>query len=98
MSEYTVEVDPLHRNVWPVTWHGREIGQLTEHITIALDGTEPPSTRWSWKLIISEGDGLLAGESSVGTKARFTTHGDALATLAQVHHAIYCTGTRESKS
>lgn len=82
-NEYEVQVDPLHRNVWPVTWHGEVIGRVTEHITVNLDGVEPPIVRWSWTLNVSEGD----EPATASSKPRFTSHADALRSLARVHRA-----------
>lgn len=88
VRDYTLAIDALHRNVWPVQFDGETIGQLTEHITVALDGGERGYTSWSWKLFVSKGD----PPATVGTSARFRERDVALATLAQVHHAIYWTG------
>jgi hypothetical protein len=91
-KDYQVEIDPLHRNVWPVTFRGEEVGRLTEHITVNVDGVAPPIVRWSWALDVARDS--LEGTATIGTKARFTRRDDALGALAQVHHAIYRTGTR----
>jgi len=89
-SDYTLEIDTLHRNVWPVRFNGQVVGELREHMTLALDGGQAPLSDWSWKLNVSEGD----DPAYVGTRARYATRDEALAQLSQVHHAIYQTGTR----
>lgn len=90
VRDYTLAIDTLHRNIWPVQFEGETVGQLTEHITVALDGSVKPVVNWSWKLFVSDGE----PRATIGTKARFRERDVALQTLAQVHHAIYRTGTR----
>lgn len=87
-TEYAMKIDPLHRNVWPVTWRDREIGQVIEHITVTLDLPEPPRTVWSWKLYLDPGD---RGDT-LASRPRFATHGEALASLARVHRATLANG------
>lgn len=85
-SEYRAEVDPLHRNTWPI--HAGSdpapVGHLTEHITAALDGPPPPAyVDWSWTLYLYKYE-RDAGPT-VTSERRFTSWREALDNFAQVH-------------
>lgn len=85
---YTVEIDPLHRNHWPVRSEdtGFVVGEVIEHITATLDLPNPPVVRWSWRLDDAEAERLgkhwVPERSSV---ARYTTYDDALAAFVDFH-------------
>lgn len=86
-SEYRAEVDPLHRNTWPI--HAGSdpapVGHLTEHITAALDGPPPPAhVDWSWTLYLTgQPDG-----ATVTSRGRFPSWREALDNFAQVHYGF----------
>ena len=85
--EYHADVDPLHRNVWPVRVGDDKaaIGYLTEHITVQLDGVTPPVTRWSWRFDDVEAERLGLDEVLRFSRGQYTTWGDALQSLARLH-------------
>jgi hypothetical protein len=85
---YTAEVDPLHRNNWPVRWEetGEVIGDVVEHITITLDGGEKPITKWSWRITDAEAERL--GRFWVPLRRslpHYDSHDDAFASLVEFH-------------
>lgn len=88
-TDYRACVDPLHRNVWPVRVDEGDdapvIGYLHEHITVALDGTAPPVTRWSWVFEDAEGDALHLDQSSRASRARYATWRKALEVFTVAH-------------
>lgn len=89
-SEYTVTIDALHRNHWPVVWNetNQVIGEVVEHITLALDGGASSTTCWSWTLHVSDGP----TPATVKSTASFRTLDDATAALAKAHRDIYGVG------
>lgn len=84
---YRACVDPLHRNTWPIRVGDDEtvIGYLTEHITVALDGAEPPVTRWSWTLDNAEGERLDVDVSLRRGKPKYQTWQGALDVFVILH-------------
>lgn len=86
---YRAEVDPLHRNTWPVRWSDdpRVLGFLTEHITVAFDGTEPAHVRWSWTLDDAEAD-RVEFYPGLTSRAVYASWRDALNAFAAVHAVL----------
>lgn len=89
-TDYRADVDPLHRNVWPVRIGDNPtvIGYLHEHITVTLDlpePPEPPETRWSWVFEDAEGDRLGVDESLRASRGRYRSWRSALTTFTQMH-------------
>lgn len=92
-SAYRACVDPLHRNVWPVRVgeacdndaSDPVIGYLTEHITVNLDGAEPPHVAWSWEFNDAEADRLKLDPELHRSPARYPTWRDALETFVGIH-------------
>lgn len=87
---YQMEIDPLHRNVWPVRWDydGRVIGEVIEHITVAFDGGAAPHVDWSWKLDDTEALRLgkhWAAESQ--STLRYRSHRSAFAAFTSIHRS-----------
>lgn len=86
-DEYRADVDPLHRNTWPIRLGDDEtvIGHLTEHITVNLDGPPPPPhTDWSWTLYLTpDPEG-----ATVTSRGRFASWREALDNFAQVHYGF----------
>lgn len=85
---YTAEIDPLHRNHWPVRCEktGEVIGVVVEHITVTLDIPEPPVKRWSWHITEAEVERL--GKHWVpdhASKPAYLTHDDAYAAFTDFH-------------
>ena len=85
---YAAEVDPLHRNHWPVRSEdtGFVIGEIIEHITATLDLPEPPVVRWSWRLDDAEAERL--GKHWIlerGSTARYTRYEEALGVFVEFH-------------
>lgn len=96
-SAYRAEVDPLHRDVWPIRVGDdpRVLGYLTEHITVAFDGTEPAHVRWSWALDDAEADRV---EFYPGVKSRavYASWRQALNAFAAVHAVLAADFQRRS--
>lgn len=85
---YTAEVDPLHRNYWPVRSEdtGFVVGEVVEHITATLDLPQPPVVRWSWRLDDAEAERL--GERWIWLREsppRYVTYDQALEVLTTYH-------------
>ena len=94
---YRAEIDPLHRNTWPITRVGDEtvIGYLTEHITVNFDSPAPPpaTTLWSWKFSDDETAGLDETEAEfvrtmIEMRPAFDTWRAALEVAARIHEII----------
>lgn len=95
---YTAEVDPLHRNHWPVRSEdtGFVIGEVVEHITVAFDLCQPPIVRWSWRLDDAEAERL--GKHWVPDRtshAHFRGYDDALQTFVE-HHRMATRSARRT--
>lgn len=86
-SAYRADVDPLHRNVWPIRVGDDEtvIGYLTEHITVTLDTPQPPEVRWSWKFDDAEASRLAIDEGLVASRGRYDTWRTALDVFITLH-------------
>ena len=85
-TDYEAHVDPLHRNTWPIRLTGDEtvIGHLTEHITVALDGTALQITRWSWAFEDAEANALRVPADARSSGGHRTWQG-ALDAFANTH-------------
>lgn len=86
-TDYRADVDPLHRNVWPVRVGDDDtvIGYLHEHITVTFDLPEPTETRWSWVFEDREGDALRVDESLRASRGRYRTWRAALSSFTHMH-------------
>ncbi len=85
---YTVEIDPLHRNCWPVRSEdtGFVVGEIIEHITATFDLPNSPVVRWSWRLDDAEAERLGKHWGTFrNSTVQFTAYGDALATFVNLH-------------
>lgn len=85
---YVAEIDPLHRNHWPVRLEdtGFVVGEVVEHITVNLDASQPPIVRWSWRLDDAEAERL--GKHWVperSSTARYTRYDEALSVFVELH-------------
>lgn len=94
---YRAEIDPLHRNTWPITRVGDDavIGYLTEHITVNFDAPAPPpaTNLWSWKFSddeIAKLDGTESefAQAMIEMRPTFSTWREALEVAARIHEIV----------
>ena len=97
VSDYEAHVDPLHRNTWPIRVKGDDtvIGNLTEHITVELDGNTPPVVRWSWAFSDAEADALKVDSDLRASSGRYRSWRSALDVFVNMHQLAIALRTAE---